>query len=54
VTAVAVWSHRPRAPELLQARLGDGWRPTPTAVRGGAAVLGYAACLTDSGGRGRS
>ncbi|HEV8324055.1 MAG TPA: hypothetical protein VG389_20730 [Myxococcota bacterium] len=47
MTAVAVWDHEPGAQELLLARVGTGWRPTPTAGRGGEAVLGYAACLTE-------
>jgi hypothetical protein len=45
VTAVAVWGHRPTPQELLEARLARGWRPTPTATREGAQILGYAACL---------
>jgi hypothetical protein len=44
VTAVAVWDHAPTARELLDARLADGWRPTPTMLREGPRVLGYAAC----------
>ena len=49
MTAVAVWDHRPTAQELLEARLAAGWRPTPTAVRGGEEVLGYAKCLSRRG-----
>jgi hypothetical protein len=45
VTAVAVWTHRPTAEELLQDRLARGWEPTPTATRDGPQILGYAACL---------
>jgi hypothetical protein len=45
VTAVAVWDHKPTPRELLDARLADGWHPTPSAVRGGERVLGYAACV---------
>jgi hypothetical protein len=45
VTAVAVWGHRPDARELLDARIGRGWRPRPSPLRGGPRVLGYAACL---------
>jgi hypothetical protein len=44
VTAVAVWDHRPTAAELLAARIEAGWSPTPTGMRDGARVLGYAAC----------
>jgi len=45
VTAVAVFDHHPDAAELLARRLDRGWRPTPTALRDGERVLGYAACL---------
>ncbi|MCA9592599.1 MAG: hypothetical protein KC776_04785 [Myxococcales bacterium] len=45
MTAVAVWDHEPSAAELLEARLARGWTPTPTALKDGEAVLGYAACL---------
>ena len=45
MTAVAVWMHRPSAAELLDARLARGWRPTPTRLREGERVLGYAACV---------
>jgi len=46
VTAVAVWDRVPSARELLDARIGDGWSPTPTMLKGGIPqVLGYAACL---------
>jgi hypothetical protein len=44
VTAVAVWDHYPNANELLEARLNAGWTPTPSALKGGDAVLGHAAC----------
>jgi hypothetical protein len=50
VTALAVWDHRPTARELLDARLARGWTPAPTAVRGGAQVLGFAACVTGARG----
>jgi hypothetical protein len=40
-----VWDHAPEADELLDARLVDGWQPTPTATRDGDVVLGHAACL---------
>jgi hypothetical protein len=39
-----VWGHRPTAAELLDHRLGRGWRPTPSALKDGSRVLGYAAC----------
>lgn len=42
LTAVAVWSHRPTAEELLQARVLRGWRPTASMLRTGTALLGSA------------
>ena len=30
---------------MLAARVERGWEPTPTAMKGGAEVLGHAACL---------
>lgn len=53
MTAVAVWDRRPTARELLDARLARGWTPTPTALREGARVLGYAACVVSAEHRGR-
>jgi len=50
LTAVAVWSHRPTADELLDARVARGWTPTPTATRSGPKVLGHAACLVGRDG----
>ena len=44
MTAVAVWDHYPSADELLDARLKGGWRPTPSPLKDGDAVLGHAAC----------
>ena len=49
MTAVAVWSHRPASRELLDERLAAGWHPTPTALRSGERVLGYAACVFGGG-----
>jgi hypothetical protein len=49
VTAVAVWDHKPTPRELLDARLADGWKPTPSGVQGGDRVLGYAACVLENG-----
>lgn len=40
-----MWDHQPGAKELLEARLAAGWRPTPSLLRVGPTVLGYAACL---------
>jgi hypothetical protein len=42
--AVAIWDHHPSARELLDRRLERGWRPTPTAMRDGEVILGFAAC----------
>jgi hypothetical protein len=44
VTAVAVFDHQPSAARMLEARLERGWRPTPSRLRAGERVLGYAAC----------
>jgi hypothetical protein len=41
--AVAIWDHHPTPRELLDARLARGWRPTPTPLRSGDRVLGFAA-----------
>lgn len=49
MTAVAVFDHRPDAAELLARRLERGWRPTPSALREGERVLGYAACVVAGG-----
>jgi hypothetical protein len=48
VTAVAVFDHAPTAQELLEARLARGWRPTPSALKAGERVLGYAACAVSA------
>ena len=48
MAAVAVWNHRPGAQELLEARLKAGWKPTPSRLRGGEKVLGYAACVFEN------
>ncbi|MEO8295527.1 MAG: hypothetical protein ABI613_08440 [Gemmatimonadota bacterium] len=45
MTAVAVWPERPAHQAMLNARVARGWRPTPTALKTGPAVLGYAACI---------
>jgi hypothetical protein len=45
VTAVAVFATRPNARTLLEARLARGWQATPSALRDGPRVLGYAACV---------
>jgi len=47
LTAVAVWDHRPTPDELLDQRLGSGWRPTPTRLKEGPRILGHAACRVD-------
>jgi len=39
-----VWDHRPTAAELLDHRLASGWRPTPSLLKEGDVVEGYAAC----------
>ena len=40
-----MWDHEPTADELLEARLADGWEPTPSLLASGATVLGFAARL---------
>ncbi|HEX6738365.1 MAG TPA: hypothetical protein VF310_08845 [Vicinamibacteria bacterium] len=42
---VSVWDHRPDAGELLAQRIAAGWTPTPSELRDGPAVEGYAACV---------
>jgi hypothetical protein len=41
--AVAIFDHEPDADELLSRRLSRGWQPTPTAMRDGDVILGFAA-----------
>lgn len=45
MTAVAVWDHKPSAEEILEARVTRGWQPTPTMLKDGAKILGFAARL---------
>ena len=40
-----MWDHRPTADELLAARVARGWQPTPTELRDGPKVLGFACKL---------
>lgn len=40
--AVAVWDHEPDADELLDTRVADGWRPTPTSTVDGEVIFGHA------------
>jgi len=40
-----VWDHEPQARELLEARLSRGWKPTPSALKGAAQILGYSGCM---------
>jgi hypothetical protein len=52
VTAVAVWDHQPSADELLDTRLSNGWKPTPSRIKGGDRIMGHAACsVTESQAR---
>jgi hypothetical protein len=44
ITAVAVWDHEPSARELFDRRLARGWTPTPSRLKSGERVLGYAGC----------
>jgi hypothetical protein len=45
VTAVAVWDKHPNADELLERRIANGWKPTPSNRKDGDAVEGHAACM---------
>jgi hypothetical protein len=45
LTAVVVWDHKPSPDELLERRVRDGWKPTPTPLKEGPTILGHAACL---------
>ncbi|MFO0590145.1 MAG: hypothetical protein U0441_21565 [Polyangiaceae bacterium] len=45
MTAVAVWDHKPSAEEILSARVARGWQPTPTSLKDGEKILGFAARL---------
>jgi hypothetical protein len=40
-----VWDRLPMAEDLLQARLARGWKPTPSLLKTGEEILGYAACV---------
>ena len=46
---VSVWDHKPSPQEVLEKRLSAGWQPTPSQLRDGEAVEGYAACVFDAG-----
>lgn len=48
MTAVAVWPVQPSPRAMLDARLARGWRPTPSGLKSGPAVLGYAACVFET------
>ena len=48
IRSVSVWDHKPTAEELLQMRIREGWSPTPSPLKDGEAILGYAACLNNS------
>lgn len=51
MTAVAVFATKPDAAALLDARLERGWTPTPSALKEGARVLGFAACVVGAAHR---
>ena len=44
ITAIAIWDHPPTADELLSVRINEGWRPTPSRLKDGDRVIGYASC----------
>ena len=39
-----MWDHEPTAEQLLATRLAQGWKPTPSMLKDGNQVLGYAGC----------
>lgn len=43
--AVAIWDLPPSADALLDARLAEGWRPTPSYLVSGPTVMGHAASV---------
>ena len=45
ITEISVWNHEPTADELLNARIAEGWEPTPSLLKEGEVILGHAACL---------
>ncbi|HQU92925.1 MAG TPA: hypothetical protein PLK77_11545 [Pyrinomonadaceae bacterium] len=45
MTAVAVWDKHPTADELLERRVTNGWKPTPSNRKDGDVVEGHAVCL---------
>jgi hypothetical protein len=49
-----VYRERPTPGQLLDDRLARGWRPTPSGLREGPRVLGYAACVLDGASQGGS
>ena len=42
MVAVAIWDHQPANQELLDKRLANGWKLTPSAINHNEEVLGYA------------
>ena len=51
VTSIAIWDDAPSADELLSVRINEGWRPTPSKLKDGDRVIGYAANLKEGSGR---
>ena len=45
---VSVWDHKPSPQEILDKRLAAGWRPTPSQLKDGEVVEGYAACVFEA------
>ncbi|MBL8150533.1 MAG: hypothetical protein JNN15_11460 [Blastocatellia bacterium] len=48
VKSLSVWDQIPTAEEILKTRLAEGWSPTPSELKSGKRVLGYASCLTQA------
>lgn len=48
ITAVAVWKNQPDADKILQSRLKNNWKPTPSVLKDGEKILGHASCVIKS------
>lgn len=42
---VSVWYKKPSHNELLERRIDNGWKPTPSQFKDGIRVEGFASCL---------
>ena len=48
IAAVAVWKNQPDADKILEFRLKNGWKPTPSLLKNGEKILGHASCMIKS------